>query len=269
MSHALVAPPAALITIPFSHYCEKARWGLDRAGAHYVERGYLPMIHVPFVKAAGGARMVPVLATREGVIGDSTAILRWCDAHTIAPGVAALWPEHAAQADEVARWEDAFDTTVGVDARRLAYGHVLGDRGYMDGLVARVVPRWQQLLFQCVRPLAIGGIRRGLRINDEGVARSLARLEASFVAVGAALSDGRRYLVGGRFTAADLTFAALSAPVLLPPELSHYYGARDAVPEAFGALVDRLRATPAGSYGLRLYAEERGRIGAGHSLPSI
>lgn len=46
-------------------------------------------------------------------------------------------------------------------------------------------------------------------------------------------------------------------------------GARDAVPEAFGALVDRLRATPAGAYALRLYAEERGRIGAGNSLPSI
>jgi glutathione S-transferase len=152
----------------------------------------------------------------------------------------------------------------------LAYGHVLDDRGYMDGLVARVVPRWQQLLFQCVRPIAIGGIRRGLRINDEGVARSLSRLDASFVAVGAALSDGRRYLVGGRFTAADLTFAALSAPVLLPPELSHYYGARDAVPEAFGVLVDRLRATPAGAYALRLYAEERGRIGpAARSPPPL
>lgn len=267
MSHALVAPPAALITIPFSHYCEKARWGLDRAGALYVERGYLPLIHVPFVKAAGGARTVPVLATREGVIGDSTSILRWCDTHTVAPGVKALWPEHAAHAEEVSRWEDAFDTTVGVDARRLAYGHVLDDRAYMDGLVARVVPRWQQRVFGWVRPFAIAGIRRGLRINDEGVARSLARLEATFVAVGVALSDGRRYLVGGRFTAADLTFAALSTPVLLPPELAHYYGAREAVPEAFGALVDRLRATPAGSYALRLYAEDRGRIGAGGCLP--
>ena len=30
----------------------------------------------------------------------------------------------------------------------------------------------------------------------------------------------RPYLVGNRFTAADLTFAALAWPVLLPPEMS-------------------------------------------------
>ena len=32
------------------------------------------------------------------------------------------------------------------------------------------------------------------------------------------LGDGRRFLVGGRFSAADMTFAALAAPVLFPTE---------------------------------------------------
>ena len=30
-----------LITIPISHYCEKARWALDRAGVAYRERAHL------------------------------------------------------------------------------------------------------------------------------------------------------------------------------------------------------------------------------------
>lgn len=256
MSTALVTRRPTLITIPFSHFCEKARWGLDRTGVPYVERGYLPMLHIPFVKLAGGSRMVPVLRSAEGAVADSTAILRWCDAHG-----AALWPE--AHADEVARWEDAFDTTLGVDARRLAYGHVLDHLAYMDPLVARTTPAWQRQVFRLIRPMALGGIRRGLRIDATGMARSLARLEATFAAVGAALSDGRPYLVGGRFSAADLTFAALSAPVLLPPALAHLYGAPADVPDAFAALIARLRDTPAGAHALRMYAEERGRVGPG------
>ncbi|HET6281472.1 MAG TPA: glutathione S-transferase N-terminal domain-containing protein, partial [Polyangia bacterium] len=50
-----------LITIPISHYCEKARWALDRAGAAYVERKYLPVAHLLPVWLAGGGHMVPLL----------------------------------------------------------------------------------------------------------------------------------------------------------------------------------------------------------------
>ena len=34
-----------LITIPISHYCEKARWALDRARQPYVEVRHLPLFH--------------------------------------------------------------------------------------------------------------------------------------------------------------------------------------------------------------------------------
>ncbi len=30
-----------LLTIPISHYCEKARWALDRAGLDYVEERHV------------------------------------------------------------------------------------------------------------------------------------------------------------------------------------------------------------------------------------
>ena len=34
-----------LITIPMSHYCEKARWGLAHAGVEYVEEAHLQVFH--------------------------------------------------------------------------------------------------------------------------------------------------------------------------------------------------------------------------------
>jgi hypothetical protein len=35
-----------LYTIPFSHYCELARWSLQRANVPFVERPYLPGLHI-------------------------------------------------------------------------------------------------------------------------------------------------------------------------------------------------------------------------------
>ena len=34
-----------LITIPISHYCEKARWALDRAGIEYREERHIQGVH--------------------------------------------------------------------------------------------------------------------------------------------------------------------------------------------------------------------------------
>ena len=47
-----------LVTIPFSHYCEKARWALDRAGLAYEERAHLPLAHYLPARRAGGGKTV-------------------------------------------------------------------------------------------------------------------------------------------------------------------------------------------------------------------
>jgi glutathione S-transferase len=69
--------------------------------------------------------------------------------------------------------------------------------------------------------------------------------------------DGRRYLAGDQFTAADLTFAALSAPVTLPPEYAGFIIAFEELPAVARSLVARYRDTPAGAFALRIYADHR------------
>ena len=71
-----------LVTIPISHYCEKARWALERAGIPYREERHVQGIHRVAARRAGGGATVPVLVTPDGVLGESEAILAWVDERT-------------------------------------------------------------------------------------------------------------------------------------------------------------------------------------------
>lgn len=63
------------------------------------------------------------------------------------------------------------------------------------------------------------------------------------------------YLVGGRFTAADLTFAAMAAVVLHPPQYGAYLGGLGDLP--YGHPAVELRRTAAGQHVLRMYQLHR------------
>ena len=68
-----------LLTIPISHFCEKARWALERAGIDYVEERHVQGIHRIVARRAGGGTTMPVLVTDEGVLAESEDIVRYAD----------------------------------------------------------------------------------------------------------------------------------------------------------------------------------------------
>ena len=71
------------------------------------------------------------------------------------------------------------------------------------------------------------------------------------------LRDGRPYLTGDRFTAADLTFAALATPVVFPEHYARYAMPFESMSPAIREIVERHRATPAGRFALRMYEAHR------------
>jgi glutathione S-transferase len=211
---------ARLVTIPMSHYCEKARWALDFARLPYVE---------------------------ERTFGDSTDILGW------------VHRQRPIYRDDAAELEERFDTVLGKAARILAVHHVAGDRKLARRIALAGVPGWERAMGTVFFGAALMYLRRLYGISPESIARSLVDTRAVFAEVGKRLADGRRYLCGGELGAADITFAALAAPVLFPESPRTGLPALDEVksPE-LRALVDELRATDAGRFAMRLYAGERG-----------
>jgi glutathione S-transferase len=82
-------------------------------------------------------------------------------------------------------------------------------------------------------------------------------VEAVFDEIAARLADGRPFLLGERFTAADLTFGALSSSVLIPERYGSPLPPLEALPPPVAAEARRLRDHPAGRFAARLYAEDR------------
>jgi glutathione S-transferase len=222
-----------LVTIPFSHYCEKARWGLDRACIRYVEEGHMPGFHRLAVRRTGSRRTsVPVLVVDGRAIGDSTEILAYADS-VAAPG-RKLYPEDRRAAAEVRAIEERLDETLGPDLRRVMYFHVLPERPVVIALFSANAPRWQRAALRVVYPALRRAMERFMQIDEASAGQSLERVRAIFGEFEKRLADGRPYLTGDRFTA-DLDM--FSPPLI--------------------ALIRELQERPLGAFVQRMYREHR------------
>lgn len=249
-------PPATLITIPISHFCEKARWALDRCGVAYRERAHLQVLHVIAARRAGGGRTVPVLVCGDGVLGDSSLILDHADRR--APGPEwRLYPEEPDEAAEIRALERELDEGLGPHGRRWMYHGVAARREIARRYAPAGVPAWERAALPLALPVLSRVIDRILDITPATAAASLVEVRRAFDRIGERLSDGRPYLAGERFTAADLTFSALAAAVLMPPQYGVPIPRPDELPAPMAATVRDLREHPAGRHALRMFATER------------
>ena len=247
--------PCVLITIPISHYCEKARWALDRAGVGYREQAHLQLIHWLAVRRAGGGRTAPVLVCGDRVLADSAEIVDEADAK--APPGQRLYPDDPDAAAEVRDLERDFDANLGPNGRRWMYNAMRGRRDLAIAYACTGVPGWERRALPLAYPAVTRVIDRYLDITPATAAYSEAQVRITFDAVAKRLSDGRPYLCGDRFTAADLTFSALAASVLMPPEYGVPLPQPQELPVAMAAVVREFRVHPAGEHALVMFRDER------------
>jgi glutathione S-transferase len=240
-----------LITIPVSHYSEKVRWGLEYLQIPYQELPQMPPFHRGATKKYGGT-LVPVLVTDTIVKTDSTDILRYLD--TLDPGN--LYPTNPELQALSTELETLFNLTLGVNTRRWGYSYIL-TRELLYPRWTFGVPFWQKLLFPVIFPRVESIVRDNFDITATSAAESYQEIMGVFDRVTEILADGRKYLLGDRFSAIDITFAALAAPIIQPPEQHISPPPLDSLPPQMQTDIRNCRATPAGEFGLRLYREHR------------
>jgi glutathione S-transferase len=211
----------------------------------------MPPFHRRATKKYGGTS-VPVLVTDTGAATDSTDILRYLDR---------LYPEQLYPIDPELQLlstelERLFNLKLGVHTRRWGYSYALTPKLIYPRWTMGV-PIWEKLLFPIIFPQVNSIVRQRYEIIETSAADSYREIEIVFDRVTNVLSDGRKYLLGDRFSAIDITFAALAAPILQPQEHPISPTPIELLPTQMQTEIRKSQATPAGEFGLRMYAQHR------------
>lgn len=239
--------------IKISNYNEKVRWALDYKGIPHRRRDPPPGAHMLVALAlTRSVATFPVLELDHRPIGDSTRIIAALEQRYPHPP---LYPSDPAQRRQALELEEFFDENLGHDLRRVVFAELLRHPEIMRSRAAGMTTPRQGRVLAAGLPAFAAMLRRRYSINAHATGQSLLKVRAALALIDERL-DGRDHLVGDHFSVADLTAAALLAPLLSPPQLP-YRTPRSAFPPPLAAIAEELRALPAGQWILRTYASYR------------
>lgn len=241
-----------LYQFPISHYCEKTRWHLDHKGLDFQVKNLFPALHRLKSKRLAGIATLPILQDGVKVIGDSTSIALYLEQHYPAQP---LLPRNEELRKQALELEEHFDR-LGVHVRRWLYGQIQQWDTVLHAML-KVHRPWFGLR-NLMKPLLVSGVQKRYGVTPERVAKSEAELLAGLELIEQRIgNDPSRYLVGERLTLADVSAAALFAP-LFTPAGTPWEGIAGHGQQT-QAFLDQLFARPAGQWVLRRYAEDRQR----------
>jgi glutathione S-transferase len=207
--------------IAVSHYSEKARWALAYKGIeHRRRRSPVPGSHIPVALwlTRGSQITFPVLSIGGRRIGDSTAIIAALEARYPDPP---LYPPDPGQRRRALELEEFFDEELGPHIRLLAFHELSRDRERFRAVVEQTAPAsLTRISGGAAAAYARAFTSLRYRVRDPRRAElARAKIIAALDRLDAELeSGGGDYLVGDRFTVADLTAASLFYPLVLPEE---------------------------------------------------
>jgi glutathione S-transferase len=236
-----------------SHYNEKVRWALDYKGVPHVRRAAPPGPHRKIAQRLTGSSTFPVLVVDGEAIGDSTRIIAALERRHPDPP---LYPEDPDLRRRALEIEDFFDEELGPHSRLLVIHHTLPDPDLALGAFSPDLSGLRQIAMRKAFPLLRRRAITGFGIDDQSVERAYRQVRLAGERFWAELEPSG-YLVGDRFTVADLTLAALVAPAVAPVQFPYPQ------PQRGHRLLEPIRAALAESRLLEwardIYARHRGR----------
>ena len=208
--------PPVLYVFAISHYCEKARWALDFLGLEYELRHLPPGPHVQATKHLGApGSSLPLLVSEDHVVHGSGAIIDWAESAKADPSKS-LSPNRNLEG-ECRSLEQRLDDVAGVHVRRYYYSEAIVDHpdSVRPIFTRDLAPSERQSVDEnwgLVRQLMMGAMDLGPEQGQES--RRIVEDELDWF--DGLLADDRRFLLGDRFSRADITAASLLAPLALP-----------------------------------------------------
>lgn len=242
-----------LFQFRYSHYNEKVRWALDYKALSHKRTDLLPGPHARTIKKLTGQTQTPVLRINDQYVHDSAWIIERLELiFKDAPSLLPADEKDRERAREIARH---FDFVVGPAARICTFVAMLDDPDYIAGLFAEGKAPLTRTLYRALLPMVKGHIKEANGITSDHAMAEAERLLAENMQSLAKLTSRDRYLAGDSFSIADLTAAALIAPLIDP---SHPDMKKPApMPERLAELMEKWRNHAAGRWALEIYERHR------------
>jgi glutathione S-transferase len=213
------AKAPVLYHIEISHYNEKARWALDYKGIAHVRKAPPPLLHTAWALWLTRRPTFPVLKLDGVRVGDSTRIIETLERER---PERPLYPSDEGQRRRALALEEHFDEQLGPYIRRWLFHEGLASLPSGDFIEAALgsAPRAVRTTMRVTAPVGrrILSLRYG--INDEAARVARDKTAAALDRIEAELRPSG-YLVGDRFSVADLTAAALVFQLVRAPEASY------------------------------------------------
>lgn len=246
--------PLKLFTINMSHYSEKVRWLLDYEELSYQEEALTPFVHAlpMLIKGKRKRTTVPVIQQGKTCVQDSPRIVAWLSKEY---GPLKSIPKELE--DEVLEVQKRFDA-IGKSVARYLYHTGFAHPAEIKNIWTQFAKPWENALVRMCYPTIKGLMKSQLNINDKAAAKAEQKIDQEIQWLEQRLNDGHQYLVGDRFTMADITAASLLAPLACPSE-HPIYGTSD-FREKIASSAKRWATSPALEWVRSTYAKNRGQI---------
>jgi len=201
-----------LYVFAISHFCEKARWAMDRSGIEYKLKFMAPGVHAQKATKLGlDKTSVPFLQTEDGILQGSPQIIDWIDAN-LEDTTLNLTPN-----EECRSLEQRLDDKIGIHIRRYYYSEAMLDCPETVKPIFKIgIPFHHKLLVDSIWSKVPAMMAKSMDLGPEQHLQSRAIVDSEMDWLDNILKDGRRYLSGDVFTRADLAAASLLAPLVSP-----------------------------------------------------
>ncbi|WP_157973645.1 cytochrome P450 [Tropicimonas sp. IMCC34043] len=236
-------PRHVLVSTRLGPPVEMARWLFETWHIPYEEQAHAPIFHAFVSRRHRVGIELPLVLTPDGPWVGLKGFLLGLDAKT-RPGQRLLGETEAERAQTL-EWVDLFYDKLFWPAVQTYYHFMLDNRETVTKYALDRAPDWQKFLVSKGFRFWHKAMVAGIKLENFDLEATLASIDAAFDAVGAAC-EGQRFLGGDRPGTADIVFASLSGPLLLPGRFAAPLPSLDELPAAYREIVERYRAHPAG-----------------------
>ncbi|MEM7002736.1 MAG: glutathione S-transferase N-terminal domain-containing protein [Pseudomonadota bacterium] len=235
----------------FSHFNEKVRWALAYKNVTHNRETYLPGPHMRPIRQMTAQTSTPVLELNGEYVAGSAQILARLESDHPATK---LLPENADAANAVLAWQSRLDEELGPATRAVLFDVLINELGYLARTFASQTGTLKRLGYRAMLPLVRPLMKQGNGVTPEKVAAAQDVVSNYLNQIAEAAQD-TGYLVGDQFTLADLTAAALLAPLM---SVEHEDMARpQPMPQSLADLQAKYAGEPAVLWAQEIYANHR------------